>query len=355
MENYSVSIFNLQLPDDQFNYDLCIQSSPAVKIVDQIYTQLTDLIKIKNPGRILTENEIATCITDHLAGIDINIYGVWVFYPWRNMMVHLLGEDEFVEVKTNRNRNKITEMEQKCIGDKKIGIIGLSVGQSVAATLAMERSFGEIRLADFDDLDLSNCNRIRTGVFNLTLPKVVITAREILEMDPFLKVKCYADGITEQNIDSFITDGGKLDIIIEECDSLDVKILSRLMAKQHKIPLVMEMSDRGMIDIERYDLEPELKMFLGAIEHLDYSLERLKNLTTSEKINYLYPMVGGDFISSRLKESVPEVGKTLLTWPQLASAVVLGGGICADVVRRILLNQFKKSGRYYVDLEDLIQ
>ena len=31
-----------------------------------------------------------------------------------------------------------------------------------------------------------------------------------------------------------------------------------------------------------------------------------------------------------------------------------GGGACADVVRRILLDLIKKSGRFYVDIEQII-
>jgi tRNA A37 threonylcarbamoyladenosine dehydratase len=62
--------------------------------------------------------------------------------------------------------------------------MGLSVGQSVSLALAMERSFGELRIADFDELDLSNINRIRTGVYNLKIQKTVIVAREIAEIDP---------------------------------------------------------------------------------------------------------------------------------------------------------------------------
>ncbi len=32
--------------------------------------------------------------------------------------------------------------------------------------MAMERSFGELRIADYDVLELTNLNRIRTGVHN---------------------------------------------------------------------------------------------------------------------------------------------------------------------------------------------
>lgn len=82
-------------------------------------------------------------------------HGVWVYFPWNKTLVHLLDQEEFLFVRTNRNRDKITEQEQQILAKKKIGIIGLSVGQSVALTLAMERSVGELRLADFDCLELS--------------------------------------------------------------------------------------------------------------------------------------------------------------------------------------------------------
>jgi nitroreductase len=49
-----------------------------------------------------------------------------------------------------------------------------------------------------------------------------------------------------------------------------------------------------------------------------------------------------------------EIEQTINTWPQLASAVTMGGGITADVARRLLLNQFTESGRYHVDIEELI-
>ena len=49
-----------------------------------------------------------------------------------------------------------------------------------------------------------------------------------------------------------------------------------------------------------------------------------------------------------------EIGKTITTWPQLASAVVLGGAITTDITRRILLKQYQNSGRFYVDLEKII-
>ncbi len=319
---------------------------------DEIYSQLQELVKMKNPAVRIKPEEYPELIQKHLAGRDINAYGVWVYYPWSRRLVHMLDEEEFIKVRSNRNQYKITLKEQEILNTKRIGIIGLSVGQSIALTLAMERGFGELRLTDFDTLELSNLNRIRSGVHNLGVPKVVITAREIAEMDPFLKVSCFFNGLTEENMDSFFSDNGKLDILVDECDGLDIKILARFKARELQIPVIMDTSDRGMLDVERFDLEPNRPLLHGTIENVDP--QNIKNLSTEDKIPVMLQMLGVENISLRAKASMIEVEQTINTWPQLASSVALGGAVGADVCRRILLDQYHDSGRYYIDLEELI-
>ena len=115
----------------------------------------------------------------------------------------------------------------------------------------------------------------------------------------------------------------------------------------------MNSSDRGTTDIERYDTNSELPLLHGLIDHLDMNLLKTAK-TNEEKVPYLLPMLGVETSSIRLKASMLEIEESITTWPQLASGVVLGGGICADVCRRILLGQLHDSGRYFVDLEDII-
>src|SRR5690606_29717200 len=103
-------------------------------------------------------------------------------------------------------------------------------------------------------------------LYNLGLSKSWMVAREIAEIDPFLKVTVYDQGITDENMDDFFTLGGNLDLLVEECDSLQVKISSRLKAKSLGIPVLMDTSDRGMMDIERFDLEPHRPIFHGFLE-----------------------------------------------------------------------------------------
>lgn len=224
-----------------------LKNASNVTVIDTIQHQIKELIQIENPA-ITNQDAISKLIEKKKQGVDIDKYGNWFYFPWNHEVIHLLPKNEFVKVRTNRNNPKITTDEQHALSNKTIGVVGLSVGQSVSIALSIERISGHLLIADFDTLDLSNLNRIRTSVRNLGLPKTIVTAREIAEIDPYLSISVYEDGITEENIDEFVSN---TDLIIEECDSIDIKILIRKIAKKHKKPVLMDTSDRGMIDIER--------------------------------------------------------------------------------------------------------
>jgi len=148
--------FKLEEESDSNNLHQLIKNNPQLVIIDEIKSQLEELIKLRHPQEKLTEEQLSQKIETHLGQTKIDNYGVWVYYPWRNTLVHLLDEKEFVEVRTNRNQYKITPEEEEILATKKIGIIGLSVGKAIALTMAMERICGEIVLADFKVINLSN-------------------------------------------------------------------------------------------------------------------------------------------------------------------------------------------------------
>ncbi|WP_342645324.1 Rv1355c family protein [Mucilaginibacter sp. CSA2-8R] len=352
-ELYKPTIFRVTDLQDKQALEKLFKNGQISFVQNEMYGQLQELIKSKNPSVKIKANEYPALIDAFLDGKDMDEYGVWVYYPWSKRLVHLLDEEDFVEVRTNRNQYKITRDEQAELRKKKIGVIGLSVGQSIALTMAIERIFGELRLADFDTAELSNLNRIRTGVQNLGLNKTVIVAREIAEIDPFLKVNIFSDGLTEANMDQFFTGNGKLDLLVEVCDGLDIKILSRYKARELQIPVIMDTNDKGMLDVERFDLEPDRDILHGLANGLDP--QNIKDLSNEDKIPYILKMIGAETISTRLKASMLEVEQSINTWPQLASSVTLGGALTTDVSRRLLLNQFHASGRYYVDMEDLVK
>jgi nitroreductase len=318
----------------------------TAQVCDTLRAQVGELIETRRPDRKLKALELENEIDRVLEAGD---YGTWAYYPWSNRLVHVLPAAEFAEVRSSRNRNKITFEEQQRLGKVTLGVAGLSVGQATAVTLALEGLGGTLRLADFDTLSLSNMNRLRAGVHEIGINKAVITAREIWEFNPYARIELFEDGIIDSNLGRFL-DG--LDLLFEECDDLKMKVLLREEAKKRRIPVLMETSDRGLFDVERFDLEPERPLFHGLVGEL--RAEQLSGLTTYEKVPVVLAIIGGETMSPRLAGSLVDVDATLKTWPQLASAVALGGAINTDVARRILLGSFKGSGRYFVDFEDII-
>lgn len=278
--------------------------------------------------------------------------GERVFYPHLNTVVSLLAQPEFVALRTARNRYKILPEEQAVLATKRVGIVGLSVGRSVAVNLAMERSCGLMRTADFDTLDLSNLNRIKAPITDLGIPKTHSLARELALIDPYLTIEYVHEGLTRQNMQVFMTRGGKLDLLIDECDNLALKVLMRREARKWGIPVIMDTSDRGMIDIERYDLQPHYPLFHGAIDEGEITEDWQPK--REELVALFARIVNLSEVSERGKYSLDQIGKTITTWPQLASAVSLGAGAAAEIARKILLNQSAVSGRFYIDTDAII-
>ncbi|GMQ26836.1 Rv1355c family protein [Algoriphagus sp. oki45] len=330
-----------------------LRNNTSVYVINEIDSQIADLIKANHPDVSFSKQELQARIDQYVAPDQKDFFGNWVYYSWKNTLVHILSEKDFIRIRTVRNNFKITPQEQNDLGQKKVGIVGLSVGQSVALAIALERGCGELRLADFDTLELSNLNRLKAGVTSLGLEKVIIAAREISEIDPYLKLKVFREGITESNVDEFITGGGQLDLLIDECDSLDIKVLLREKAKSYHLPVIMETSDRGMLDIERFDQEPDRPIFHGMLQGIKG--EDLKGLSNKERVSIVLKITGLDTLSLRMKASLLEIGQTITSWPQLASGVFLGGASVAHVGRRLLLGDEVKSGRFYVDFDQILQ
>lgn len=269
----------------------------------------------------------------------------WVYYPWRHAVVAMLGPQGFRALRLDRNRNNITAEEQAKLGALAIGVAGLSVGHIIAHTVAAQGLCGRLRLADFDELELSNLNRVPATVFDLGLNKAVVAARRIAEIDPYLPVEVLDTGLTAETLDEFVND---LDIVIEECDSLDAKAFLRIAARDRRIPVLMATSDRGIVDVERFDLQPERPILHGLLGELDLGL--LPGMSSRDKVPHVLRHLEAERLSPRTAASLVEIDRSLSTWPQLASDVIIGASALAEAVRRIGLGEELRSGRSRIDI-----
>jgi hypothetical protein len=335
--------FDLSSKEDQDNLSQLLEENPLINVIDTYNTQLEELFVLDNPWLNLNppqkEKEFMKHREEHYGKREAWEAGVWVYLPWRHSLLHILEDNGFQQVRTGRNRNLITKEEQEIYYNSTIGIAGLSVGNSCALSIVQTGGGKNFRLADPDTLELTNLNRIRSSIAELTEYKVYMSARQIYELDPYAKLTLYTEGVTEENIDEF-TDG--LDVAIDEMDNLSLKIRLRQEAQKKGIPVVMatDNGDSGVIDIERYDLDKDIKPFHGKagddiaerVLGKDIPLPVLGKIIGEELLGY-------DIIEPRMQRSLLEIGKTLPTWPQLGGAALLNGVVVAAAVRKILTKQ----------------
>ncbi|MBD0861914.1 Rv1355c family protein [Gordonia sp. zg691] len=268
----------------------------------------------------------------------------FVHFPWRKTVVKIPGPLAFRRLRLDRNRHKITCTQLEAAGNLRIGVVGLSVGHAISLTLALEGLAGELRLADFDDLELTNMNRIPATLMDIDSNKAVVASRRIAEIDPYLTTAVFPDGITTENIDQFLTG---LDLVVEECDSFDVKVMVREKCRSLGIPVLMETSDGGTLDVERFDLEPQRPLFHGLAG--DLSVEDLVGLSRAQLTPLAVKVLEPAKVTAAMAASAIELDHTVTAWPQLAGDVLLGGATVAAAVRRLVQGRPLPSGRVRFD------
>jgi len=233
----------------------------------------------------------------------------------------------------------------------RVGAIGLSVGAEAAVTVAQEHLCGEIVLADFDTLDLSNLNRLHAGCDELGLLKTTIAARRIARIDPYIRVTVFPDGVTSANAGGFL-DG--LDLLIEECDGLAMKFELRQLAKARGLNIVFAGDERGFISIEPYGQDPSLAPFHGVITERPAARESFP--TPLAFMRELTKWLGGwDGISGKSRQSLLLLDEELCGYPQLAGEARWAAGAVAHAARRLLLGERLAPGIYQIDLDSLIR
>ena len=280
-----------------------------------------------------------------LASEEANDQHVWIYYPWQNKVVHAPAENEYFKLRTNRNRNIITVQEQKNYRETKIGVAGLSVGSAALTSLVRTGGPKVIKIADFDVVEISNLNRMHATLLDVGSNKVDVIARNIWEIDPFAQLFLWESGLNEHNTEEFLLKDPKLDIFIEEMDDITMKILVRKMCRQHKIPVLMatDMGNTIILDVERFDLEPQRPLLHGKMEQLNLQ---------QPWIEIANNILGQENIEERMRESIAQIGKTLSGVPQLGTTAALGGIALSYAVRAIANKQNMPSGRYIINLEE---
>ena len=320
-----------------------------VYYIDTLGEQVHELNLVRDPRKIshgALDPNVKAEVTER--------QGVWAYFPWKHTAVRILAQTDYEELRLSRNKNLITGEEQNAVRRATIAVAGLNVGNPGAVCLALEGVGAQFKLADFDPLSVSNLNRFRAGLTDLNINKAIISARQMMEINPYLAIEIYEKGLDAGNTEAFLI-SPKIDILIEEIDNLKIKLTLREYAKTHKIPVLMVTGngEHVIIDVERYDVESDVKLLNGFIA--DDVVSGIKNIvpgqgTYEDRIRLARDFMGAPYLDPRLVASFEEVGKTIAGIPQLAESSFLRGAALCHFTKHILLKHAIPSGRYAISL-----
>lgn len=263
------------------------------------------------------------------------------------------SKEACIVLSTVRNRNLIDIEEQNLLRKTVVGFFGLSVGSHAALTWIMESRADAIKISDPDTIAPTNLNRLRFGWNDIGRPKVDVVREKLLEINPYLTVVSSKSKKIESFEDLF-SEGSEINLVVDAIDNLQGKVSLRLLSKERKIPLISaaDVGDNVVLDIERYDLNPQPQPFLGRLG--DINRLNFSKLSDLERKKLIIRLVGFEKNSEKMLDSLLDIGKSITTWPQLGATATIAGGVVATTIKKIILGEKVISGRYYISLDDIL-
>lgn len=334
-----------------------VENKKIQHVVDNYDEQLAELLisrdaHLYKANEDVQRNSIAKLVKDHYGGRSPWELGSWVYFGWTTTLVHILDKRRFFELRTIRNRDLISSKEQEKLASFKVACAGMSVGSSGALALVLSGISHDIKLADGAVVSGSNLNRILAGVETVGKEKALVIARKMYEMNPYLSIEILSGKLDSSNAGQFLELPWQVDLVIDEIDDLEMKIRLRVEAKKRKIPVIMatELADTIMLDVERYDLEPNRPLFHGLIKNVENLLDN-KVVSQREWMKHATSIIGTKNVPLLMQESLLKIGSKIVTHPQLGSTAMMVGGIVAFAAKQISLGRDFPSQRTILSLE----
>jgi len=267
------------------------------------------------------------------------------------------------------------EIRQKLEGAV-VGFVGMSVGGNLLEGWLREARPRRVKIADPDWVELTNFNRgermslrhavaPRSARFDPTNPydvprvsKAEYIAYEQQLVDPYLDVDVYKEGINRENLDRFF-DGGDgepaIDLLVEEMDNLDLKILVRHAARARGIDVVM-LSDFGHqahLWWNPFHERADAPIGYGADDAtLMAALAAAKTGDRTKVFEFVAALCGADFAGDQFGAWMRGEGEQPTgSLPQSGATAMASGAIGGkEIALRILGHRVPGTGRVVYDL-----
>ena len=122
-----------------------------------------------------------------------------------DMSFRLNSADNYLEQAFSRNLGLINETEQQKLRESRIAIAGLGGVGGVHLLTLTRTGIGKFHIADLDSYEIGNVNRqVSARVSTLNRQKVDVMVEDALAINPYLEIKTFPQGITKENIDTFL-------------------------------------------------------------------------------------------------------------------------------------------------------
>lgn len=257
-----------------------------------------------------------------------------------------------------------------------VGFVGVSVGGNLLEGWLREARPRRVKVADPDWVEVTNLNRgERMSLRHVVMPrsarfdpgnpydvprvaKAEYIAYEQQLVDPYLEVDVYREGINRENAERFF-DGGDgeppIDILVEEMDNLDLKVLVRQVARERGVDVIM-LSDFGHQAHVLWHPYSEIRsapLAFGADDAaLLEALEAAKTGDRAKVFAFVGALCGADFAGDQFAAWIAGQGEQPTgSLPQSGATAMTSGGIGGkEIALRVLGHPVPAGGRVVYDL-----
>lgn len=135
----------------------------------------------------------------------------------------------------SRNLGWLSESEQLLLSSKKVAIAGMGgVGGQYAEVLA-RLGIQKFHISDFDEFEVQNFNRQNaSGMKSLHRKKAEVIKERILDINPEAEVTVFGDGLSKENVDSFLQ---SVDLYLDGLDFFVIDIRRIVFEKAARLKI----------------------------------------------------------------------------------------------------------------------
>lgn len=234
-----------------------------------------------------------------------------------------------------------------------IGFAGASVGGNIVEGWLREARPRQIKIADPDWVETTNLNRgermslrhvvasraerfdPRNPYESARISKAEYIAYEEHLVDPYPAFHVYKDGLSRANIERFLLGDGKneprLDVLVEEMDNLDLKILVREECRRHGIDVIMlsDFGHRVHAVWNQFRAEPAARLAYGASdEAIHEAIARARSGDRTKTFDFITALCGEGFAGDQFKAWIDGKGEQpTSSIPQSGATAMASGAI----------------------------